>query len=398
MKGISWAELPHTIVKKSEFFGAWVAVLFCFSSSVLGMSAITVTSLIAIVLWFISLRCTEYVSTLKRYPFALVALILFLYLGVSLLWSEHPSDGLKLWKKYREFIFIPIFLIYFSDRQYQRYGVIALYSGMVLSLIISYLVYFDLFPLKSRQHSISNHIFNGILTSYFAYWSLFLAVYYKKYRYICIALFVASCFTLFYIRDGRTGHVLFFSLMLLFIFQHWRWKGLIVIASFGLLAAFIVSAPLSILFSTINDAFNEADLSYFSQLDIRLEFYINTLRIIVDNWWLGVGVGDYPALYLETSLAYDHFWEPAVNAHNEYLMIMVNAGAIGLALFMAFLIYLFKASLRMPRMQSQQAVSVVMTIIVSCLFNSSFKDAQDGALFLLLITLFFQHSLTKDYS
>jgi len=399
MTSISASTTFIKTLEKAFPIGAWFAILFCFSIASLGTAITTISSIAAVILWSISLKYTEYIETLKKHPFSFVAFILFIYLGISLLWSEHLTEGLSIWKKYREFIFIPIFLIYFSNTKNRGLGLYALYIGMSIAVIISYLVYFDIFPFKPKQHSIGNHIFNGILISFFSYWSLSLAFNHKKYWILFITLYAASFFTLFFIREGRTGYVLFVSLMVLFIFQNFKWKNVL---TFFLLTSFIIVCLYYQLFYSSNISpsntsfFENFHISYFANLDIRLEYYINTLRIIINNWGFGVGTGDFSSLYLETSNTYDHFWPPTVNPHNEYLMIMVQSGIIGLTLFLIFFFYLFQSAIKLPKIQAQQSIAVIITIAISCLFNSSFLDNQDGSLFLVLISLFFSSPLKPN--
>ena len=391
-----------TTPQKLAKLGAWVSLLLCFSIACLGTAATTICSITAIVLWFISFQYTHYPETIKKYPFTLIALLLFGYIGISLLWSDHLSEGLSIWKKYREFILLPVFLSYFAHDKYRQYGLIALYSGMLVTLLISYLVHYGLRSPPPRQHSISNHIFNGILISFFAYWSLCLALAYKKYLLLFIVLFMLASFSIFIIREGRTGYILLISLILLFGYQHWSWKWKRVFSSLLLLLPicfllFYLNNNLDTILATYVK-FEPLDLSAIATLDIRLEYYINTLRIIFEHWLLGVGVGDFPSTYLLTSNAHENFWGATNNAHNEFLMISSQTGIMGLILFMLIFVSLFKHALKLTGNHAQLAIATTHTIGISCLFNSSFLDTNDGILFMLLIALFFSqpnHSLAN---
>lgn len=369
--------------------GSWFAVISCFSISVLGTAATTITTTATILLWFLSLQYKNYLTIIKSHPFTIIAAFLFIYLGISLIWSEHLSEGLSLWKKYREFILLPIFLTFFRQNKYRQYGSIALYAGMFCTLLISYLVYFDFFPFSPRLHRIGNHIFLGILLSFFAYWSLLLAIEHKRYRLLFIIFFITSFFCIFIVREGRTGYILFITLSVLFIVQTWKWKGALsitlLITSFF---CFILLSSISL--PTIDlTPYTSFNLDNFTKADIRIEFYINTLRIILDNFWFGVGIGDYSSSYITILSTRQNFWGPTTNAHNEFLMITAQTGIIGLLLFLTFIIYLLKASLKLTPARSKLAIACTITIGISCLFNSSFLDNNDGTLFMLFIALFY---------
>ena len=364
--------------------GSWFAVFSCFSIAVLGTSATTITTTSAIILWFSSSKYTEYSVIIKDHPFTLISALLFIYIGISLIWSDHLSEGFVIWKKYREFILLPIFLTYFTHDKFSRYGKLALYLGMLSTLFISYLVYFDLFPSHPRQHRLDNDIFNSILISFFAYWSLLLATEHKKYRLFFIIIFIASFFCIFVIRQGRTGYLVYTALSLLFIFQTWKKKGFIFLLIVFIPTLFVTGYKLIPRIETTN-----LNLDYLAQNNIRFETYLNTIQILLENYFLGVGTGDFSSSYLTVASTHKSYWPPTVNPHSEFLMIFTQTGVIGLFLFILFFIYLFKASSKFTTTQSKLAIASTLTIAISCLFNSSFLDNSDGTLFMLLISLFF---------
>ncbi len=77
-----------------------------------------------------------------------------------------------------------------------------------------------------------------------------------------------------------------------------------------------------------------------------------------------------------------------INPHNEYLMIWSQSGIVGFALFIAFHWALFKMARKLPKDDAPLAMATLVTIIVSCSFNSSFLDMNDGAFLLILSALF----------
>ena len=376
----------HTLPLQKNLFiiGSWFAVFSCLSIAVLGTSATTISTTSAIILWFISSKYTEYTTVIKNHPFTLISALLFIYIGISLIWSDHLSDGFTIWKKYREFILLPIFLTYFANDKFRQYGMTALYVGMLFTLFISYLVYFDLFPSHPRQHRLDNDIFNGILISFFAYWSLLLATEHKKYRFLFIIIFITAFFCIFVIRQGRTGYLIYIVLSLLFIFQTWRGKGFIFLSILFIPTLFITGYELIPKIDT-----TILNLDYLAQNNIRFETYLNTIKILLENCFLGVGAGDFSSSYLTVASAHKSYWPPTVNPHSEFLMITTQTGVVGLFLFILFFIYLFKASSKLTGTQSKLAMASTLTIVISCIFNSSFLDNSDGTLFMLLISLFF---------
>jgi hypothetical protein len=263
---------------------------------------------------------------------------------------------------------------------------------MLVTLLISYFIFFGIITDPPKQHSIDNRIFNGILIAFFAYCSLSLALAYKKYKYPFLLLFILSFFCVFVIRQGQTGQLIITLLSLLFIYQNGNKKTLLL--SFLLIPPLFYFLLTAIFDVTIWDFKipSSFDLKTIAQLDIRLEYYINTCRIIFNHWLLGVGAGDFPSAYLSVSSAHQNFWGPTQNAHNEFLMITSQTGIIGLLLFISIFICLYKKAVKFSPKRSNIAIATLLTIIVSCLFNSSFLDNSDGTLFLILTSLFFSDS------
>jgi len=378
-----------SIQQKIEVTGAWSAIFLCFSIACLGTSLSTISLIIAIVLWLVSSKYSEYTATIKKQPFTIFSLFLLFYLGVSIIWSSHPSSGFTILNKYREFLLFPIFLTYFSHDKYRQHGIIALYTGMLITLLISYFIFFGIISNPPRQHSIGNHIFNGILIAFFAYCSLFLAFEYKKYKYLFLSLFILSFFCIFVIRQGQTGQIILILLSLLFIYQKWKRKALLLSLLLLIPLSYYLLSVLSNFSTSTFRALTSLDLNTIAQLDIRLEYYINTCRVIFNHWLLGVGAGGFPSAYISTSSAHQNFWGPTQNAHNEFLMITSQTGIIGLFLFTSIFICLYKKAVMLSPKRSNLAIATLLTITISCLFNASFLDNNDGTLFLILISLFF---------
>ncbi len=131
-------------------------------------------------------------------------------------------------------------------------------------------------------------------------------------------------------------------------------------------------------------------LESFMMLDLRIEFYINTIRIIKENVLLGVGLGDFEKAYQIYIRTYDLYTTSTDNPHNEYLMIWVQSGIFGLLLFLWIHLEIFRRARELSEESSSLATATLITIICACLFNSSFLDTNDGALLTILVALFLQ--------
>jgi O-antigen ligase len=120
----------------------------------------------------------------------------------------------------------------------------------------------------------------------------------------------------------------------------------------------------------------------------RMEFYYNALQISSQYPVAGVGTGGFHAAY-EKQVQGKDLWV-VHNPHNEYLLITVQTGLIGLSL----LLYLFytlwrNAPLLDSAFNQDAARGVVLATMADCLFNSPLLDHAPGLLFSLMIATFF---------
>jgi O-antigen ligase len=72
------------------------------------------------------------------------------------------------------------------------------------------------------------------------------------------------------------------------------------------------------------------------------------------------------------------------NPHNEYLMMSVQLGAIGLAAFLWLLWQLWQTSLRTPSLEGVFSAGYVVAFAAACAANSLLLDFPEGHLLIFL--------------
>ncbi len=120
----------------------------------------------------------------------------------------------------------------------------------------------------------------------------------------------------------------------------------------------------------------------------RLDFYYNTLQIVQQQPIFGVGTGGFPAAFAQQTQGKDVM--QTRNPHNEYLMITVQTGMIGLAL----LLYLFYTQWRCAPLldtpfDQDTARGLALAYLVNCLLNSPLLDHADGLFFAFMTAVLF---------
>jgi O-antigen ligase len=120
----------------------------------------------------------------------------------------------------------------------------------------------------------------------------------------------------------------------------------------------------------------------------RLEFVTNSLRLIRENpvWGAGTGgfKGAYAALVKETKM------DPSDNPHNEYLMVAVQTGAVGLALLLwLFTVQWRKAVLLPDRFACLAVRGLVIVIMSASLVTSTLIDHTEGLFYVWMSALLY---------
>jgi O-antigen ligase len=129
----------------------------------------------------------------------------------------------------------------------------------------------------------------------------------------------------------------------------------------------------------------------------RPRIYINALKLILEEPWIGTGVGSYeealrskqPEFFAATTIA-------KKNPHNEFLMISVQLGLAGILL----LLYLFysqaAASDRIDNKENKFiAQGLVVLIIIGCMGNSMILDSREGHFWAFFSALLFSNLINK---
>jgi len=365
---------------------AFSLILGCFTISAFGSGATNILFIIALTFSVLSCQLRVFLDLLRTNSIASASLLLFIYLGISSYWSSKGIENLLYLVKYKEFILIPFFINIFSNGEYRILGAKALFLGMLVYLIANYIQYSGIVSLYFRHYGPEDHIFSGCAISFFSYWCLISSRTHNSYFFLLLV--IACGYDIFVIHSGRTGYVIFSSLVILFSIQTFNWKYLISIFSLFVCISwlFFKYSDFGESVFLLNDLSPQMIMDHLYRTDLRANFYVNTLSIIRDHWLFGVGLGDFEMVY---SAYFDKdVYRLTSNPHNEFLMIWSQSGFFGLMSFVCFLWAVLRSRNLHDRENSDLVLGCFLTIFISCLFNSSFLDLKLGSLSVALLVVF----------
>ncbi len=334
---------------------------------------------------------------------ALGALALFGVLLAGVLYGErYPGDAAAYLGKYADLLFIPLFVFLFRDAAARTRALQALSVSLGVVLLLSYLIAAGvpvpgglLVDDPANPVVFKKYLTHNILMAYYAFLFALLAMAARSraWRAACAGVAVLAAINVMLLVQGRTGQVVLVALALYLGYAWRRWRGTAyaAAATLAIIAALaVVPGPFQSRFAFLPGQPVSSPSAQAAQESNRqrLEFYRVSLAIIRENPLTGVGTGGFPKAYAEN--ASRGAVTGTVNPHNEYLLIAVQVGAIGLAV----MLYLFWTQWRLaPRLatplEGHLARGLVLTIAIGSLFNSLLLDHTEGLLYAWLTGLLF---------
>ena len=374
----------HPWQTRGERLGEISLVLIGFTIPLSNALCTGVFPALAVVSWLMLRGWRDVPKLLRENRVALLCVVLFAWLGVAAIYGG-GSEAFGIWKKYRELALIIIYMGLASALPNRTRAVTALAIGIMLAMQFSFMQAAGMLPMKRGMPIISSSLTQGALMAWLAFWLLH---YHRKTGMNGIlALLALVLVNLFFLVDSSTGVVLVLSLGLLFGLQTMRRAKLAVMAG-GLVVVVAFAFAVSPMFRTATQEDVKAvqeilnGKTTFTPTGERLQFYRNSLTLFSQAPVLGHGTGRFHEKYAEHVAGTKQV--VTSNPHNEYLMVGVQSGLVGLGILVALLWALWRAASRWEGMERWLAQGMVVWLSVGCCFNSFILDSREGMLFALL--------------
>ena len=348
---------------------------------------------LVLLFWIVSGRVAEWPRLIRNNPLVAVTTILIGLFIVGMLYSPAPWDEIiDVFKKYRELFFIPAVLALMVDskKQYAKQAVTAFFIGCIILLAISYSMALGFIPEDHYGNSVIQHIAHSFFMAILAFWTMHKTFDTRsKFIMLWILLLAAVIGNIVYIAPGRTGMLTFFVLCILFIWQRFSWKKqLLAFIIFVLLTtvAFVSSQNVQNRFyDALHDIRTYEQGSSKTSQGRRLDWWYDSLQLIGEDPVFGHGTGSFTMEHdrLIKGTAID----PTDNPHNEYLLIGVQLGVLGILAFLGLFAAAWYTSLRQPPDSRRIVQGIIISMMTGCLMNSFLFDSHQGHYFAFLTAL-----------
>ena len=347
-------------------------------------------------LWLISRNFQQFPALLKDSRVTQLSIALFVWLALAGLFGEAGLDSFKFLKKYRELILIPIFIgftIHMSTRE--RFLICsALNIGLLVTLGISLLQIAEILPLKRGYPALSSSITQASFMAWGMFWMLHQYRQTKSVKWMIGALGAAINSTL--IMHSSTGILLVLVMLGLFGLQTMR--GMKFVATITITCAVFFGGYMSIdrfkmeLDESIGVGMKILNGEHVGQNQLvswaesstgeRYQFVSNGAKLFLQCPLVGYGTGSVEQQYDKFISGTD--FKRTTNLHNEYLMIGVQSGAVGIFLLIGVFWAMVTTGTYIGTTERWLVQGIVIWMAVGCLVNSFLLDAKEGMMFALL--------------
>ncbi len=421
-----------TVAPISVLAKAWAVVREQFSYRVVSWRAGFVCGLVAVVIGFanpLAMSLTEVllgvmagcwllaggyrdrVQAIIYNPVALTALAVLALLGLSVLYGEAPwSESLRVLAKYRNLVYLVLFITIFRTARMREAGLWAFGAAMVLTLVFSFLTAAGIPPLENRYTIkpddavvFRNHIIHGLCMGLFAYLMAHRFVEQPRRRWYLGVLSLLAMWNVLFMVGGRTGYFTLAAMIPLFCLQRLRFRTLVSVAAVvGVLGVtgYFHSETLSTrmlrareeVVAYLDYCFDDGPLKpegwrfpvTQTSCGVRLEWSRIGLQMMKERPLLGVGVGSIKHhMRARINGNEKNSAPPTNNLHSEYAMVAAQNGLVGLVVFGVFFVTYWRASRNLSPRMRYLAEGTLLMMLVAGSANTLLTERTEGVLFAL---------------
>lgn len=375
-----------------------VAVVLPFSTA-----ATNVFASLCLLAWLASGQLRTQARIIAANPVAVGALVIYLVLWAGVIWTSAPLEhAATAIHKYRKFLLLPVILALLSDSIWRVRVLVAFAASCVVLLVASYGVYLGFPGLPSMTPGqgaivMRSHIAQSFLMALLALgggFALFCASR-PWQRGLGGLIAVAALIDMLVLIQGRTGYVILVALLTWLAWKLCSWRGRIgTLAAIAVLAVGVYTLVPTVQMRTdavMTDLQRYQDGDANTSAGLRLHFYARAMAIMAEAPLFGAGTGAWKIEYDEREQASD-LTPPqsgSGNPHNDFLLLGVQLGGVGLLLYVFALALAYRLAQRLPRGYEWGAQGVLVAYFAGALFNSFMWDSTEGMVVVLLLATFF---------
>ncbi|MDO8954513.1 MAG: O-antigen ligase family protein [Gammaproteobacteria bacterium] len=392
------------------------AILYAFCLP-LSLAAENTSFFIMLIFLVLSGNWQEKGQIIKRNPIAWFAIGLTLLYLLGTLYSSAPwKISLWIFKKQAELIFIALLIpLFFDNAIWKARCYKAFVAGAIFVFIIGALNMLGIFDAASLFHKqpqtaafpLFFHIYAATFLAFASYIAAHLACQSGRLRWVFIVSWLIISFDVLFMSISRTGYLLYFMLMLVFLIQKCTFKQL-VLGVFGL----IITCGLAYHFSASfhyrvdqafigTQAFHSNQTHYATSSGVRLDYAVKSYDLWKEKPLFGYGTAGFQQAYININgitaggASLSSAANPQVSPENTFYFIAIEHGLLGLSILIAMLIVQWRSSFTLAdQLDRHIAQALVLTFILASFSAPMLLDESPRLFFVFFSSLLFA-SLSK---
>ena len=339
---------------------------------------------------------------------ALTAVLLLATLAASVAWTVAPHGEAWSWVgKYSKLLLLPLAVLAFEDSDWAPIVRWSLFATLTLIVVMSTTNGLGLTALGpahgtdlplSKAWVFKNHIAAGMFDALLFYQAADLALSARsgRSRALFIGIAALTLVNVAVMLHGRTGQIITFLFLVVVALraarQHaanaprrapWFIIGAIAIAA--VLLGLMAKTHGDRLFAVVQEVQQYRQHDAATSSGLRLEWYQRSLELVAKRPVFGYGAGGLGAEFAKISEGKSGADGLAtLNPHNEYLLMAVQLGAIGVALFVYMLFEIWRGARRLEPRSKHLLLGWLATFAIGALVNSLLLDFAEGHMLTLL--------------
>jgi O-antigen ligase len=380
--------------KKFKVYGLYGICGSCFFLQ-LSTSGIALSCIVFIICWLTSGAVREILSILKKYPTAIIAILLFLMFCFGTIYTPVSfSVILDTLKEYRILLYIPIVMCLCENRrEAPQYVLNSFLAGSFVALLASYLLFFGILPNKYSYaptfHTLLSPTPHSGFMALFIFILLIKLLKKKKYAIYGVPIIILASYNLFFQVGSATGMVIFFALMLLLAFHYLSVKKITVICLvLGVLSSSLYYSSPKVVseLDEIVDTLQTYEIgsgTMRNNVSLRLDWWLSSYLLMREKPLIGHGTGAFEMVHNEFVKGTNI--EPRSHPHNEYWYSGVQIGIPGVILFCLLLFAPFWASFQFKDQERLILQGIVVFFAIGNIFENWLIGSATGNFYVIMV-------------
>jgi hypothetical protein len=289
-------------------------------------------------------------------------------------------------------------------------GAIAAFSIGALNIlgILDLASVFHKMP-ESPAFPVFFHIYGGIFLAFACFVAAQLSLEDKKFRWIYVLCWAIISFDVLFMSISRTGYILYFALMMVFLMQKCSFKQVLA-GMISLFILFVLAFTLSsqFHFKVVQDmvgirTFHSGQI-YENSAGVRLDYAAKSYQLWKEKPFFGYGTGGFAKAYISVGgisaggNTLSSPVDPQISPENTFYFIAVEHGLLGLLLLLAMLYIQWQGSFKLTEIIDRHIAQALVISFILASFSAPMLLDESPRLFFVFFSSLVFAALSKNPS